>query len=520
MSLSDYLRALRNHWVGAVVLTLVCLSGALAYSLSQPAVYAANANGFVNGDNGDNIGSATVADSLAKSRAKSYVDVATSRAVADRVIEELSLDASPNALISQIDVVVPVDTVLIKITARASSPELAQQLADTWVVALAAEVEQIENPSGVVAPTSLGVRAVEAAALPTSPVSPVPMRDGALGLLVGLLLGVSYAALRSQLDRKLRSSAEIEKKFGVSVVGAIPATKGLERARHEPAVLAVSDQAEGQSFIAAEAFRKLRTNLSYMDIDNPPRIIVVTSSQQSDGKSTISTNLSAAIAMSGQPVILVDADLRRPVVATTLGLVEGAGLTDVLIGRVDLDDVLQEHPDVPNLSVLAAGGVPPNPSEMLGSQTMRALLERMSEQAMVVLDAPPLLPVTDAAVLTTLSDGALVVVSHGTTADTELESSLGNLTSVKGRVLGVVFNRVPRRNSAGGYYGGYYYREDDPKNKKGKGRGRGGRAAAPTAAGTGDVVTDAPTDGPKDTTKDTGRGGARRAESRGSTTRR
>ncbi|WP_052336387.1 polysaccharide biosynthesis tyrosine autokinase [Nocardioides alkalitolerans] len=515
MSLSDYLRALRNHWVGAVVLTLVCLSGALAYSLSQPAVYAANANGFVTADTGSSEGGGgaglgSVADSLAKSRAKSYVDVAQSRAVADRVIDELDLDVSPNGLIGQIDVVVPVDTVLLKVTARASTPELAQQLADTWVTALAAEIDAIENPNGQEV-AALGVRPVEAAALPSTPISPVPLRDGALGLLVGLLLGVSYAALRSQLDRKLRSSAEIEKKFGVSVVGAIPATKGLERARDEPAVLAVSDQAEGQSFIAAEAFRKLRTNLSYMDIDNPPRIIVVTSSQQSDGKSTISTNISAAIAMSGQPVILVDADLRRPVVATTLGLVEGAGLTDVLIGRVDLDDVLQEHPDVPNLSVLAAGGVPPNPSEMLGSQTMRALLERMSKDAMVVLDAPPLLPVTDAAVLTTLADGALVVVSHGTTVDTELESSLGNLASVKGRVLGVVFNRVPRRNSAGGYYGGYYYREDDAKGKK---KGRGAKAAAGRAVAAGDEQT---------RPAETGRGGARRAEprsDRGTTSRR
>ncbi|MFW6776029.1 polysaccharide biosynthesis tyrosine autokinase [Nocardioides sp. CPCC 205120] len=480
MSLADYLLALRNHWVGAVALSLVGLCAALAYSLSQPAVYAADANGFVTtgagAGSGDNVALGSVGDALSKSRAKSYVDVATSRATAQRVIDQLDLDASPSGLIGQIEVEQPVDTVLLKITARASSPELAQGLADAWVTALAAEVEEIENPDAVPDAQVPEVRSIESAALPSSPISPQPMRDGALGLLVGILLGVAYAALRSQLDRRLRTTQEVERKFGVSVVGAVPATRGLEHERGEPAELAVAASDEAASFAAAEAFRKLRTNLSYMDVDDPPRTIVVTSSQPSDGKSTVSTNLAAAIATSGQPVILVDADLRRPVVAATLGLVEGAGLTDVLIGRVELEDVLQEHPQVPGLFVLAAGGTPPNPSEMLGSRTMRTLLEQMAREHMVVLDAPPLLPVTDAAVLSTLADGALVVVSHGRTLDGELESSLANLAAVKGRVLGVVFNRVPRRNSAGGYYGTYYGRDDATGGRRRRDRrGRWGR---------------------------------------------
>lgn len=490
MTLADYLRILRTHWVGAVAIALAAACAALAWSLSQPSVYAANATGYVSiGGAENNPAQQSVGDALAKSKAKSYVAIATSRSVAQRVIDELALDSTPQSLIGRITVEQPQDTPLIEITARSGSPEEAQELADEWVNALSAEITEIDGQSstgaGQPVEGAIGLRPVEAAALPTSPVSPRPLRDGALGLLAGLVLGVAYAVVRSQLDRRLRSSHEIEKKFSVSVVGAIPMTRSLEREYGEAADLAVAEESQNPSFIAGEAFRKLRTNLSYMDVDNPPRIIVVTSARQSDGKSTISTNLAAAIAMSGQKVILADADLRRPVVADTLGLVEGAGVTDVLVGRADLEDVLQEHPDVPNLQVLAAGGVPPNPSEMLGSQTMRTLLEKMSQDALVVLDAPPLLPVTDAAVLTTVADGAIVVVSYGSTLDTELETALGNLTAVRGRVLGVVFNRVPRRNSAGGYYyAGYYRTKDADAAVAAKGRG-GAKGSTPKGAAGG-----------------------------------
>ncbi len=197
-----------------------------------------------------------------------------------------------------------------------------------------------------------------------------------------------------------------------------------------------------------------------MNVDDPPRVIVVTSARPRDGKSTTAANLAAAISLSGQPVTLVDGDLRRPSVADKLGLVEGAGLTDVLIGQVDLDDVLQEHARFSNLRVLAAGSTPPNPSELLGSHAMQALLKELGEHGIVIVDAPPLLPVTDAAVLTRNCDGAIIVVSHGLTLDNELDECLRQLTAVKGTVLGVVFNRMPRRGST--YYaGGSYYGVDD-----------------------------------------------------------
>ena len=453
MELLDYVRVIRAHWAGVALIVLLALGGAGAYTLTQPQIYAANANGFVSAGGASDAAMQSVQDSLAKSRAASYVDIATSRAVAELVIADLGLDASPSSLISNIDVDQPLNTVSIKITARSRSPIEAQQLADAWVRALATQVAELEDPTGTGADGILGVRPVEAAALPSSPVSPKPMLNLALGLVLGALLGVGYAVLRSLVDRRLRSPEEAERRFGVPIVGRLPLTRASGDGDGRVIQVTGAASSDADHWGTGEAFRRLRTNLSYMNVDDPPRVIVVTSARPRDGKSTTAANLAAAIALSGQPVTLIDGDLRRPTVADTLNLVEGAGLTNVLIGQVDLDDVLQTHEEITQLSVLAAGSTPPNPSELLGSHAMLSLLKELSERGMVIIDAPPLLPVTDGAVLTRHSDGAIVVVSHGSTLDTDLEECLRQLAAVQGTVLGVVFNRMPRLTSS---YGTYY----------------------------------------------------------------
>ena len=172
---------------------------------------------------------------------------------------------------------------------------------------------------------------------------------------------------------------------------------------------------KSNTFAVSEAFRSLRTNLQFMDVDDPPRTIVVTSPLPGDGKSMVAANIAVALAASGRPVVLVDGDLRRSTVATTFGLPNGAGLTDVLAGRADLVDVMHRTPVAERLVVLTAGSVPPNPSEVLGSEKMRGVLADLSKHAMVIIDAPPLLPVTDSAVLAHQADGALLVVGLGKT---------------------------------------------------------------------------------------------------------
>jgi len=470
MELMNYWRIVRRHWLGVVAIVLATVAIAAAYTLTQPKVYSANANGFVSTGPADNPALSSVNDQLAKSRATSYVDIATSRATAQAVIEDLGLDASPAGLVGSISVTQPKDTVLLKITANAGTPEEAQQLADAWVRALATQVQKIEDPSGTGAPGVPQVLPVESAAVPTAPASPNPRLNLMLGAVLGLGLALGYAMLRHTVDRRLRSKEEIEAQFQISVVGGVPVSQVLKKdARGGHGHLAVDAAVSAANGPASEAFRKLRTNLMYMNVDNPPRVVVVTSPLPRDGKSTVAANLAAAIDSSGENVVLIDGDLRRPTVATWFGLVEGVGLTDVLAGRIPVEDALQTPVEHPNLRVLGAGAIPPNPSELLGSQVMRQLLQKLSADALVLIDAPPLLPVTDAALLTANADGALVVVSAGKTLDTQLGSALDHLSDVEAKALGVVLNRVSPRDAGNGYYdqySGYYTQPGRRRSKK------------------------------------------------------
>lgn len=470
MELSDYLRILRMRWLGVLLITVLVVGAGAAYTFTRPKVYASDASGFVTvGSGGSAL--ASVNDELAKSRAKSYEDLATSRATAQEVIDDLGLDTTPAALVGQISVTQPEDTVSIKITAKASSPRAAQELANAWVAALATQVQKIEDPLGKDRPNTPKITPVEGAEVPSTPVSPNPPRNLALALVLGLLLGFGYAMLRHTLDRRLRTPEAVQRLFSVPVVGAVPQSKSLARgADGRVPLVALEDARRGGSANgAAEAFRKLRTNLVYMRVDDPVKVIVVTSPKPSDGKSTVAANLAAAMALSGQPVTLVDGDLRRPMVAASLGVDDQVGVTDVLVGRVAARDALQTWPGEPNLRILASGKIPPNPSELLASKAMRQLLAELSAESTVIVDAPPLLPVTDGALLTASADGALVVITTGQTLDVELDTALGNLTTVNGEALGVIMNRGSRRSMGGDYYyyygGGDYYYGGAPKGR-------------------------------------------------------
>ncbi|HEX3932287.1 MAG TPA: polysaccharide biosynthesis tyrosine autokinase [Nocardioides sp.] len=493
MEFKDYVRIVLAHWVGVLVLTVLGLAGAVGYNATQPQVYEASATGYVTAGNSDNTADATLADQLAKAKVTSYVAVATSTKVANRVIRSLGLQTSPGALIGSISVSQPTDTVLLDISARSEDPVKAQQLANAWVSALAAEIKTLDtqtSSSGTSTGTSTGTTSdtggepslhieVLSQAEPGALVLPRTKVNLVVGLLLGFLLGFAYALVRHQFDRRLRSSEEVERRFGTPVIGMIPRSSQVTGGNGVLA-LTVTSPAGSSNASTSEGFRKLRTNLAYMDVDHPPRVIVVTSPKQSDGKSTVAANLAAAIAIGGQPVTLVDGDLRRPSVAGSLAMVDGAGLTDVLVGRVNASEVMQDHPDVPGLRVLASGAIPPNPSELLGSNAMRTLIQELAAEAMVIIDAPPLLPVTDAAVLTRSADGALVVISHGGTLDSELGASLSHISAVHGRTLGIVFNRM-RRSAGGASYGGDYYRYEY-KPESGRRKAKPGRQKADSSS--------------------------------------
>ncbi len=289
------------------------------------------------------------------------------------------------------------------------------------------------------------LESVDNASLPVAPFTPNYARNLLLGGLAGILLGYLAAFIRMNLDRKLRSVDEVEELIETPVLAIVPDVKDLDRRETES--IDVSNRGP-----AAEAFRQLRTNFRFVDVDNPIRSVVITSANEGEGKSTVAANLARVLANAGQATILVDADLRRPVVAGVYGVDAQIGLAQVLVGDVTADEALQES-GIENLLVMSAGRVPHNPSELLGSHRMQLLLQELSHDHLVVLDAPPLLPVTDAALLAGIADGAIVVFAIGQTYKEQARLAKRRLGQTGGRMLGVVLNRAPLRGLGAVVYG-------------------------------------------------------------------
>jgi capsular exopolysaccharide synthesis family protein len=224
----------------------------------------------------------------------------------------------------------------------------------------------------------------------------------------------------------------------------------------------------------SEAFRTLRTNIQFSSIDKPIRSMVITSSAPNEGKSTVAINIAATIAQSGKRVLLVDADLRKPVLNKVFHMDSARGLTNILVENVGFEEVIFCHPDVEGFYVLSSGPIPPNPAELLGSNKMKAFVENIVEKFdMVIFDSPPIGMVTDSAILSTLVDGTIFVCSVGETDVDVAKLAKESLDKVNANILGVVLNKVPM--NGGRYYKyhyhqyySYYYSSDESKEKKRK----------------------------------------------------
>jgi len=444
VDLRDYLRILRKRWLLITVCALLSLGAAAGATLLATPMYEAKTELFVSARADDSVISSVYQGSLfAQQRVKSYADIVDSPGVLQPVIDQLHLDIAPSALAKRVSAQVPLDTVLIDVTVSDASPERARDIANAIGEAFASRVPTIEaTGSSGAAPVKVTV--VKPAEAPESPSSPRTKVNLALGLLVGLAIGVGVAVLRETLDTTLKSLSDLQQITGATPLAVI--TRDGEASKR-PLVVHYAPQSS-----RAEAFRQLRTNLQFSDVDNPPRMVIVTSAVPGEGKSSTSGNLAITLAQAGQRVILVEADLRRPKMADYFGIERAVGLTNVLFGQSTLEDALQPW-GRGDLWLLPSGPLPPNPSEILGSRHMRELLHELSRRADVVLvDTPPLLPVTDAAVLAQAADGAVLVIRHGTTRKEQVRRAVDALRSVDARLLGTVLNGVPTRGADAEHY--------------------------------------------------------------------
>ncbi|MDP9904631.1 polysaccharide biosynthesis tyrosine autokinase [Arthrobacter bambusae] len=457
MELKDYLRVIRQRWIAIVAAALIGLALAGGFTLLQTPEYQSRSELFVSVKGGSSPTDVIQGNTFAEKRVTSYVSLATSPRVLQAVADELKLTGGMNQLVGKVAATAQAQTVLIDITATDPDPSQAARIANSTARQLITAVNNVEDV------TIVRLSVFEEAAPSTSPSSPRVPLNLAIGLALGLLAGIAFAVTRELFDTRLRSQADIERVVSVGILGTFSTDSSLEKAP----LVTQHDKFNHR----AESFRQLRTHLHFTNLSGGAQTVVVSSSIPGEGKTSTAVNLAIMLAESGAKVLLVDADLRRPRVAKYLGLEGSVGLSGVITNSVALEEAIQSWGPGGQLNVLTSGRSAPNPSELLGSSTMEKLVSRFeSEYEVIIIDAPPLLPVTDPAVLGSMASGVLLVVSaDGRTHRGELQQAVSDLEAVNARLLGLVVNRVEQTRGSYSYYD--YRPETVESGRRGKDKG-------------------------------------------------
>jgi capsular exopolysaccharide synthesis family protein len=428
----DYVRALRRGWLAILILTIVGVGSAFAYLAVAPRTFVAESVVLVTTQGAANVAELQQGSQFGQQTVATYARVVDSQAVLDPVISRLNLPLSSQQLADRVTVTVVTGTTLLSITTQDSNASSAAQISNA-VAASSIDVITALNASAVGVAPLVKVEQIQNATAPSSPVSPNRQVTVALGLFVGLVLGVIAALLAFVLDRNVRTPGDLRLLTDRPVLATVPLRKSGQA---KP--LAMRDDPSSR---VAEAFRTLRTNLRYLETSSG-RSFVVTSPTNDEDKSNVAANLAWALAESHYSVVLVDTNLRHPQVDSVFKLAAGPGLSDVLTSRTGLLESL-----VPTghggLSVLLAGTAVSNPSELLGSaamlETLRALEQRFDY---VILDSSPVLSFTDSALVSASASGTVIAVAFDRTRREQLAAALVTLSNVGVEPLGIVVTRA------------------------------------------------------------------------------
>lgn len=439
-----WLKTLRKGWFFVAIGAL--LGAVIAYTLSLLVTpqYQASAALYVSSSVDENSSSSAYQGSLAsEQRVASYTKLAESFVVLQQAIQAEGINLDVRAARESVTAAATPDTVLMSVRARNSDPEVAERLANGVAEALAGYVAQLETPPGGTAPV-VRLSVISPASASDSPVAPQTSRYVLAGVALGVVLGLLALFVRTRFSDRIRESEDIREGVGLPVLADISADPKL---RESP----ILDFSSGWSR-SAESFRKLRTNVSFADVDNPSRIILVTSPVAGEGKTTTALNLGAVMAEAGKKVLVVDADLRRPQIGQRTMINGHVGLTDWLRGDAELSDVIVESA-IENLSLLASGQCPPNPSELLDSRKLGDGLQQLSKSFdYVIIDSPPVLPVTDSVVLAKNASAVVLVVRAGESRIRNLSAALSELSMADTEVIGVVITDSKSQDKSTYYY--------------------------------------------------------------------
>lgn len=464
MDLKDYYRLILRNLKVVLVSTLLGILAAAGITYAQTPIYQADIQLFVSTPSSAvDIGALAQGSSFSQQRVISYAQIINGPGTLNPVIQALHLSYPEQKLAKEVKATAPLNTVLIDVVVSDPNPQLAADIANAIGNQFSTTASNLESSGGN---STVKISMVKNAIAPTKPSSPRKTLNLILGFLLGFAVGIAISILRQIFDNTIKNDLDLEELPLLAAIGFD------EDAETKPLVIDLDRYA-----VRAEAFRSLRTNIQFLKTDKQIQIITISSSLRGEGKTTTSVNLAISMAQSGLKVLYIEGDLRRPRSSKYLKITPGtAGFTDILAGRVspisqktisELTVTWGED----GLKFLPSGNIPPNPAELLNSDNLDkffALLREMFDY--VIIDSPPLLPVTDAAILAKKSDGVILVARAGQTKVGQFRGSKDSLNAVGATILGGVLNMIPlaardydnygyRYGYAYGYrrkYGGYY----------------------------------------------------------------